>query len=64
MLHTNAIVWVGGNLLLCGVYTMRFLKQFFFWLSNKGELFHIIYLAFTGECISDSFVDYTTCCSG
>lgn len=40
------------------------LKKIFFLLSLKKELFHIMYFTFIGECMSDSFVDYTTCCSG
>lgn len=68
MLHTNAGPWAKGSLLFCDVFTIRFLKLFFFlgggMLSLKGERFHIIYLPFIGECMSDSFVDYTTCCSG
>lgn len=43
------------------------LWDFFFFFDDdslKGELFHIIYLTFIENALSDSFVDYTTCCSG
>lgn len=55
----------GRKVLVCDIYTISgFLELFaFLGLFVKGEFFHIIYLTFIGECISDSFVDYTTCCS-
>jgi len=64
MLQINASPWGKGSHSLYDVFTIRFLKLFFFWLSLKGELFHIIYLTFIGEYMSDSFVDYRACCSG